>query len=151
MLNDMLKNEWKIRKLLGYKNFHLCTTSEGEWKLYRNYDDNDLYMAPENEPIMTNETHTEKELLKFAKKNREYNIPLSMGYVRVVFAIINVILALSNCYLNSKELRGLVWGINIVIIVECIIQSLLSDHNAKVWNKLVIEKMELIKKLGVKY
>ena len=128
----MLNKENKIRRLLGYKNFHLCTTNKGEWKLYRNYDDNDLYMAPENEPIMTNETHTEKDLLKFAKKNREYNVPMCMDFVRVILAMANVIMCFSNMYIHSATIRGVVLGINVVVFSECFIQGSLLDHNAKV-------------------
>lgn len=142
----MLKEETKIRYLLGV-DYHLCTSNTGEWALYRNYKDEKLYFANENEPIMNSKENTEKELLKFAKKHRKYNIGLKMSELRVIIAICTVAVCITNFFINSTTIRGAVFGINTVLIIECIVQAVYLEHNSKVEAEQLEEQFGLIKKI----
>ena len=137
-----LKKEFKIRKMLGDR-FHLYTDSKGNWVLFRKFY-GDLYFSEQNKPIMTNETHSGKDLLKFARKNREYNVLLILSGFRVMLAIINVILCFTNVFLHINALRWVTMGINFVIITECIVHFIINDHNWKIDEEYHKEIIKLI-------
>ncbi len=136
-----LKNEGKIRKMLG-KNYHLSVSSEGEWFLYRKYDDWDKYMSSNNKAIMTNKTNTEGELLKFAREHNRYDETKIRCTVRNLILFVAVILSFMNCWLSSELIRGIVLGIDIAIIIIAVVELLVSEHNFK------IEKKEFNRELG---
>lgn len=140
----ILKNEYKIRKLLDYKKYHLCTDSHGEWKLFGNKDTS-FYFSKFNEPIMTSKTHTEEDLLKFAKEHHKYDESLSLFNFRVIFAYLTVVLCIINFKLNSPYLSGMIWGINLIIIVEGIFQHIISNHNFKITMKEFEERRKNFK------
>lgn len=129
-----LKNEEKIRKMLG-KNYHLSVSSEGEWFLYRKYDDWDKYTSPNNKAIMTSETNTEDELLKFAKEHKRYDELEIRCTVRTLILFATVILSFMNCWLSSELIRGIVLGIDIAIIIIVVAESLVTEHNFKITKK----------------
>lgn len=129
----MLKNESKIRKYLG-KNYHLHTRfPSGEWLLYKKYTSWRDYISEENKPIMTNETHTEEDLLKFAKKHRKYDIrncsgiiSLALIYISTIFSVLNF--AIFNFKWWSYFHIGFCLGIGVVFIVS----TILDIHNLDV-------------------
>lgn len=129
-----LKNEGKIRKMLG-KNYHLSVSSEGEWFLYRKYDDWDKYMSANNKAIMTNKTNTEGELLKFAREYNRYDETKIRCTVRILILFVAVILSFMNCWLSSKLIGGIVWGIDIAIMIITSVEILVSEHNLKITRK----------------
>lgn len=111
-----MKKELKIRRLLG-NNYHLWVNLKEDgtyaWKLYRKYNNSDLYFSKFNKAIMTSEDSTEKDLLKFAKKNREYDYSEIDGHINLAIAWINFILALINIFFNNYTMR-------IIILSTCI-------------------------------
>lgn len=129
-----LKNERKIREMLG-KNYHLLVSSEGEWFLYRKYDDWDKYTSPNNKAIMTSETNTEDELLKFAKEHKRYDESKIRCIVRNLILFVAVILSFMNCWLSSELIFGIVWGIDITIVVIVVAELLVTEHNFKITKK----------------
>lgn len=129
-----LKNEEKIRKMLG-KNYHLSVSSEGEWFLYRKYDDWDKYTSPNNKAIMTSETNTEDELLKFAKEHKRYDELEIRCTVRTLILFATVILSFMNCWLSSELIRGIVLGIDMAIIIIAVAELLVTEHNLKITKK----------------
>ena len=136
-----LKNERKIREMLG-KNYHLSVSSEGEWFLYRKYDDWDKYTSPNNKAIMTSETNTEDELLKFAKEHKRYDELEIRCTVRTLILFAAVILSFMNCWLSSELICGIVLGIDIAIVIIVVAELIVSEHNFK------ITKKELNRELG---
>ena len=129
-----LKNERKIREMLG-KNYHLLVSSEGEWFLYRKYDDWDKYTSPNNKAIMTSETNTEDELLKFAKEHKRYDESKIRYIVRSLILFVAVILSFMNCWLSSTYIRGFIWGIDITIVIIVVAELLVTEHNFKITKK----------------
>ena len=129
-----LKNEEKIRKMLG-KNYHLSVSSEGEWFLYRKYDDWDSYTCPNNKAIMTSETNTEDELLKFAKEHKRYDESIVRYIVRALILLVAVILSFMNLWLSSTYIRGIICGIDITIVIIVVAELLVTEHNFKITKK----------------
>lgn len=129
-----LKNEEKIRKMLG-KNYHLMVSSDEKWSLFRKYDDWDKYISPNNKAIMTSETNTEDELLKFAKEHKRYDESKIRCIVRNLILFAAVILSFMNCWLSSELIRGIALGIDIAIIIVAVAELLVSEHNFKITKK----------------
>ena len=140
-----MKNEWKIRRMLDIKKYHLCTSNTGEWSLYRYYDNWEMYMSPDNEPIMTHKTHTEKDLLKFAKERRIIDASISNSITRIVLCYINLLIFVASIMLDSNFLRGSNWTLNIFIIIWALIDLRRISHNSKVLEKEVDEDIKLLK------
>lgn len=128
----MNKNENKIRKLLG-NDYYLKTSiifpmqkeKRNHWALY---SDKDIYLE---KPIMTSETNTEKELLKFAKKHHEYDITLFHSKLRVVVAFAMMAAAWANIFINSSTIRIVTLSVNAYLIFECLLSGLVDNHNFK--------------------
>ena len=130
---EIIKNENKIRKLLG--NDYCLETSavfpiqkerRGRWALY---SDKDAHLE---RPIMTSETNTEKELLKFAKKHHEYNITLFHSKLRVAVAVVIMIAMWANIFINNSTIRIVALSIDAYLVFECILSGLVDNHNFKV-------------------
>lgn len=131
-MEEIIKNENKIRKLLG--NDYCLKTSiifpiqkkiRGRWALY---SDKDICLE---RPIMTSETNTEKELLKFAKKHHEYDITLFHSKLRVAVAIVMMIAAWANIFINSSTIRIVTLSVDAYLIFECLLSGLVDNHNFK--------------------
>ena len=129
----MLKNEGKIRRLLDYDKYHLNVTNDGvivTWKLFEKYDG---WMTDGSEPIMTSETNTEKELLKFAKKHKEYKI-IDFYLFLFIIPVIALILCFVNVKFHSELLRGIIYGFNICTLIIVIVDIFVSAKNNKIFN-----------------
>lgn len=98
----------------------------GRWALY---SDKDIYLE---RPIMTSETNTEKELLKFAKKHHEYDINLFHSKLRVVVAFTMMIASWANIFINSSTIRIVTLSVDAYLIFECLLSGLVDNHNFKV-------------------
>lgn len=129
---EIIKNENKIRKLLGNDYylkisiiFPMQKERRGRWALY---SDKDIYLE---RPIMTSETNTEKELLKFAKKHHEYNITLFHSKLRVVVAFAMMAAAWANIFINSSTIRIATLSVDAYLIFECLLSGLVDNHNFK--------------------
>lgn len=128
----IIKNENKIRKLLG-NDYYLKTSiifpiqkeKRNHWALY---SDKDIYLE---KPIMTSETNTEKELLKFAKKHHEYDITLFHSKLRVVVAFAMMAAAWANIFINSSTIRIATLSVDAYLIFECLLSGLVDNHNFK--------------------
>ena len=112
-----MKNEFKIREMLDIKKYHLCTSNTGDWWLYRKYDDMEKYFSPDNKPIMTSKTHTEKDLLKFAKEHRIIDLMRINITIRLLLVCINMIICVASIILNNNFLRGANWTLNIFCLL----------------------------------
>lgn len=142
-----LKKEKKIRKLLGNQ-FHLCVDNYGNWKLFRKYDNSKLYFSAENIDIMNSNNNSEKELLRFAKKNRRYDADKVIFNTTLTIVWLNVILASVNIFINSEVIRGFILGINFLALWQSLIKMVVSNHNLKCKTKALKEKIELTKRIA---
>lgn len=149
------KDEYKIRKWLGDR-YHLNPeitfkedkTKIEKWKLFRVYPN---WMTDGSEPIMTSETHTDKDLMKFAKKHRKYDLSMVDNKTFIVIAHFNFILVILSFLLGSKCLLGFTYGINFVIIVTCIIKDIFINKNSKVIKLEFKERVDIfLKKENIK-
>ena len=142
-----LKKEKKIRKLLGNQ-FHLCVDNYGNWKLFRKYDNSKLYFSAENIDIMNSNNNSEKELLRFAKKNRRYDADKVIFNTTLTIVWLNVILASVNIFINSEVIRGFILGIDFLALWQSLIKMVVSNHNLKSKTKALKEKIELTKRIA---
>lgn len=142
-----LKKEKKIRKLLGNQ-FYLCVDNYGNWKLFRKYDNSKLYFSTENIDIMNSNNNSEKELLRFAKKNRRYDADKVIFNTTLTIVWLNVILASVNIFINSEVIRGFILGIDFLALWQSLIKMVVSNHNLKCKTKALKEKIELTKRIA---
>lgn len=142
-IKDMDKYN-KIRKFLG-KDYHLSITCNfdgpDKWVLYKNYNDPKIYFSEDNTPIMTSEKNTIEELLIFAKQHHKIDEHFAMSYFRTVVLFLVVVLATINCFINNSIVRTIIYTVDILLLIECLISS-------KIWNKnFEIEKKEMLTNL----
>lgn len=112
-------NEWKIRRLLNDDRYSLDCEYDEEgkrvigWKLYKKYKKTNL----SDPPIMTSDTCSNKELLKYAKKHRNYGV--NTLYDRVFYVLLAIIWSIIfiNFKLESTYLDGIVIGIDIALFI----------------------------------
>lgn len=146
-----MKNEFEIRRLLG-DNYHLATTYDENkvtWKLFRKYKDDKLYFSEFNNEIMTSETHTEKDLLKFAKKNYVYDFERLHIRKALVMSIVCLILCIVTAFFKNTILKGIFYGMEIYLWVDLIVNSIAFNNNSKIRRKRWNEEFELRKRILV--
>jgi len=150
-----LKKEFKIRRLLG-DNYHLSTTYDienervKEWQLFREYENQDLYFSEFNKAIMTSEDSTEKDLVKFARKNHVYDFErLHIGKgVCISYALL--ILCIVNAFIKSDLIFGIWLGMTIYLWIDLLLDWIFSGHNFRIKMKLLNEKFDLKMKVLLK-
>ena len=142
-----MKKELEIRQLLDYKEYHLYTSTKFElnekittWKLFKKYDG---WIGDGSKPIMTSETHTEEELLEFAKKHKEYKL-VDFLKMFLIVPIFTLIMCVVNLFVSSNFMSGLIWGLNIATFLICIIARFISKQNEKVWDLEFKEYLERV-------
>lgn len=147
----MNKKILKARRLLDYNKYHLCVTFNGfneTWKLFEKYDG---WMTDGSEPIMTSETNTEKELLRFARKHKEYKI-IDFYMFLLIIPVTMVILSFVNINYHSELLRGIIYGFNICTWIIILVDVFVNSKNYKVFNlELEAQKRRFIRSLEKKY
>ena len=143
-----MKNEDKIRTWLGDR-YHLNTeitfkedkTIIEKWKLFKVYEG---WMTDNSDAIMTNETHTEEELFKFAKEHRKYDLNIVGSKAMSIVAFLNLILVFLNIWFRTNFIDGFVWGVDFTILVVCLVKMIYLKKNEKVEEKEFREKIEAI-------
>ena len=154
-MKKVLEKEFKIRRLLG-DNYHLNTTWDvenecvKEWKLFKNYENQDLYFSEFNEAIMTSEDSTEKDLLKFARKNYVYDFERLHIRKGVCISYALLILCIVNAFIKSDLIRGIWLGMMIYLWIDLLIDWIFSGHNYRIKMKLLNEKFDLKMKVLLK-
>lgn len=128
----MNENLNKVRRLLDYKKYHLFEKYNGidsEWELYEKYE---TWMEDGSKPIMTSETHTEEDLIKFAKEHRTYKF-IDISKILVIISFANLIILILGTVLKNDYLKTLVTGSNLCIILVSIIVGIMNYKNSKVY------------------
>lgn len=128
----MLKNEKKIRELLG-KKYHFSCDNEGRWVLYRMYDDPKIYFSNDNTAVMTNEDATEEELIDYLKKHREWNLEDVIFVFMSAISFVCFILAMINVYYHSIVIRTLILTLCPLSCITITIKSIVHMHNSTVF------------------
>lgn len=121
----------KVRRLLDYKKYHLYEEYNGidsKWKLFEKYE---TWMDDGSKPIMTSETHTEEDLIKFAKEHRTYKF-VDICKVLVIISLVNLVILILGIVTKNGYLRNLVTGSNLCIILLSIIVGIMDTKNFKV-------------------
>lgn len=148
----MIKKDvfYEVRYRLGDK-YHLSRELDWDeekkglytksWKLFLKYDG---YMEDYSKPIMTSETNTEKELLKFAKKNSFYKIDRIILQANVIISLIFMALVIINSFFRIKWLTFFFYGGEFVLITVSIIVFIFLNKNDKAMQKYFKKRWELI-------
>lgn len=121
----------KVRRLLDYKKYHLYEEYNGidsKWKLFEKYE---TWMDDGSKPVMTSETHTEEDLIKFAKEHRTYKF-VDICKVLVIISLVNLAILILGIVTKNGYLRNLVTGSNLCIILLSIIVGIMDTKNFKV-------------------
>lgn len=121
----------KVRRLLDYKKYHLYEEYNGidsKWKLFEKYE---TWMEDDSKSIMTSETHTEEDLIKFAKEHRTYKF-VDICKVLVIISLVNLAILILGIVTKNGYLRNLVTGSNLCIILLSIIVGIMDTKNFKV-------------------
>ncbi len=127
----MNENLNKVRRLLDYKKYHLCEEYNGvdsKWKLFEKYE---TWMDDGSKPIMTSETHTEEDLIKFAKEHRTYKF-IDISKTLVIISLANLAILILGIVLKNGYLQVLVTGSELCLILISIIVGLMDSRNFKV-------------------
>lgn len=144
----MNKKELKIRKLLGYEDYHLYSENDFEnWKLFKKYKNFERYISNENKPIMTSETHTIDDLYKFAKKHHKIDESKGTSTTLITIAFINLFIAIVNLFLKINYIRGFIMGINLTILIISFTKLIIADKNMKVFDLECEEEFERFKQI----
>ena len=108
-------------------------------------------MTDGSEPIMTSKENTEKELLKFAKRHKEYKI-IDFYMFLLIIPFVAVILSFVNIKFHNELLRGIIYGFNICTWIIVFVDIYVSFKNNKVFNlELEAQKRRFIRSLEKKY
>lgn len=149
------KDEYKVRRWLGDR-YHLNTeitfkedkTKIEKWKLFRVYPG---WTEDNSGAIMTSETHTDKELMKFAKKHRKYDLSMVDNTIFIIISYLNIFTIILNVWIKNKYLAGFYWGINFLIIITSIVKLIFIEKNSKVTKLEFKERVNIfLKKENIK-
>ena len=130
----MDNKERKIRHLLK-NNYYLCTEYDWnikakKWTLYKKYDVMSTYFSSNNKPIMTSETHTLKDLYKFAKKHHKIDIAKCIILTGVIICIICLIVLTLNILIFQNDIvRYCVLAIDMVVIIFSTVILIIDNRN----------------------
>lgn len=122
----------KIRKMLGYKEYHLCEAYEQgytSWKLYKTYEG---WLTDNSKPILTNENTTLEELYEFAKKRYVPDLGTTFSNICMIILIINCISAYINCYLQISFLRGVILTIDLMVFLFQLVRLAIAEKKCKI-------------------
>lgn len=129
-MDKKLKKAWMM---LNSKKYQLNVTTDSKkesWSLYEKYDG---WMNDGFGPIMTTEEYTSNDLLKFAKKRKEYDC-FDFYKMLMIIPLIIIILLWINIYFASKYLAMFISGLATATIIIDIIDMIIVHKNNKVLN-----------------
>lgn len=120
----------------------------GEYFLYL---DKDKWVLVRNKffnyEVMNSTKNTEEELKQFIKQHSTYKYDLVSGFVNIILSIIAVILSIINIKLHNEILSGFMYGMLLVLIVQCLAKILADNHNQKVLDRIFEEDREYVRNL----
>ena len=140
----MLNKINEIRELLGDE-YHLSVIydpEEPQWVLYRNYLDTQVYFSEDNEAIMSSKTNTYDELYKFAKEHHKVDGFKIELYTYQIIAVLMFILNIVNFKIKIEMITGFIYGVDLMIIVGCLIKAIVFNKNDKVDMRNIQEQVK---------
>ena len=126
-----MKNEKKIRGMLGNK-YHLCSNDDGEWVLYRYYQDPDIYFSKDNKRIMSYKTNTEEDLYEYLKAHREWDLDLIITKIIAAMLFVIWIMTIINIFKHSDTVRLIILVGFLPNIIISFVMGIVRCHNIKV-------------------
>lgn len=121
----------KVRKYLDQNYYHLYEEvgTEHKWKLFEKHDG---WLFDGSEPIMTSETHSYDDLLKFVKTHRaleEHKTIFKVGTVLIwTMCALSV---LNSIFWHKSIIGGFVLGVDLVVVLNAVVLSRVSDSKLK--------------------
>lgn len=111
-----------------------------DWKLYKIYNGWD---EDNSKPIMSSETHTERQLYDFIKKHSAEDEFMAMTRAAMIVCWINIAIGFINFFtIKSKDLGNLIIGINIgMITLELVGYYTNAKRYDKKLENLIIDNM----------
>ena len=98
--------------------------------------------------VMNSKKNTEEDLKQFVKEHTMYRYDFKLGIKDMILSLICLIMSIINISLHSDELRGLIFGMLIVMCTNSIVRIIVNEHNNKVRNKIFEEDKKRIE--GIK-
>ena len=86
--------------------------------------------------VMNSKKNTEEELKQFVKEHTIYRHDFKIGIKDMILSLICLILSIINIDLHSDELRGLIFGMLIVLCTNSIVRIIVNGHNNEVREKI---------------
>ena len=126
-----MKNEKKIRGMLGNK-YHLCSNDDGEWVLYKYYQDPDIYFSKDNKPIMSYKTNTEEDLYEYLKAHREWDLDLIITKIISAMLFVVWVMTIINIFKHSDTVRLIILVGFLPNIIISLVMGIVRCHNIKV-------------------
>lgn len=124
----------KIRKLLENE-YHLCVTykdKKSEWKLFKKYDNPNIYFSKDNKVIMTSKTNTYEKLLKYAKDHRKYNLTKILSIQFMISSLCLLVLSILNIFISDVGIRNFLFGANFITLISLTTISIVNRRNFNV-------------------
>lgn len=133
-----MKYKNKINKLLDIK--YLLIEEIDKWELRK-------FVNSKFELIMSSDTHTEEELLEYAKKRHEINWAIANSQLRFVILGVCLIWSILNLvYFNSVIIRTIILTIDVTLLISMAFENIIFNKNHKATilglkeDKKIIEK-----------
>lgn len=133
----------KVRKYLDQNYYHLYEEvgTEHKWKLFEKHD-GWLF-----DGIMTSETHSYDDLLKFVKTHRALEEHAALFKVGTVLIWTMCALSILNSIFWHKSIiGGFVLGVDLVVVLNAVVLSRVSDSKLKLSCKRLVESHERLYK-----
>lgn len=121
----------KVRKYLDQNYYHLYEEvgTEHKWKLFEKHDG---WLFDGSEPIMTSETHSYDDLLKFVKSHRALEEDKAIFKVGTVLIWTMCALSILNSIFWHKAIiGGFVLGVDLVVLLNAVVFARVSDSKLK--------------------
>ena len=97
--------------------------------------------------IMNSKNNTEEELKQFVKEHTMYRHDFKLGIKDIILGLLCMILSIINENLHSNELRGLIFGMLIVILSNNIVRIIVNANNDAIRDKIYEEDKKYIESI----
>ena len=131
---------------LGDNYFIDITDFDGHKVSWSLYIDNFRYINNDSTPIMTSDTHTDEDLIKYVKTHRVFNTFYTINVISWVLIVLMWISVLMRTILNndfSKYIQGVWLGLFIawgVVVITYLITDLKNSKSETLYRKEKLDK-----------
>ena len=131
---------------LGDNYFINITDFDGDNASWALYTDNVRYINNESKPIMTSDTHTDEDLIKYVKTHRVFDTFYTINLISWVLIALMWISVLMRTILNndfSKYIQGIWLGLFIawgVVVITYLITDLKNSKSEALYRKERLDK-----------